>query len=130
MGIFIGVAVGIAFAVFVTTFLAWYSVGRQIRTMSDRVKDYLLISPTSPGAKGVISVTLFEAMRDLCEAAKATGDTYTRWAAAKRNATALVADVDALYGEHAKAEKEFDAAVDRLRKVEGSHRSEQKRGKP
>ena len=126
MGILIGVAAGMALAAFVTVFFTWCSLGCQIRTLSGRVKDYLLITPSSPGAKGVISVTLFEAMKELCEAAKADNDTLIRWGEAKKNPSAWVADVDALYDEHSKAEKNFKAALDRLRKIEGTHRSEQR----
>lgn len=126
MAILIGIAAGMAFAAFVTAFLAWSFLGRQIRTLSGRVKDYLVIAPASPGAKGVISVTLFEAMKELCDAAKATGDTLNRWAEAKKNESAMVADVNVLYDKHAKAEKEFKAAVDRLKKIEATRESEQK----
>lgn len=121
MAVLMGIAAGMAFAAFVTAFLAWTSTGNQIRVLSERVKDYLLITPTSPGVKGAVTAQLFEAMKDVCETAKAEADAHKEHTSAQNNKTSLVSDVELLWRVWRKATQDSEAAVERLRKIEGSY---------
>lgn len=108
------------FATFLGAFLTYVSLSKQVERLSERVKDYLLITPASPGVKGAITAQLFEAMKDVCEAAKVEADAHKEHTSAQNNKTSLVSDVDLLWKAWRKAEQDFEAAVDRLRKIEGT----------
>jgi hypothetical protein len=121
MAVLIGIAAGMALASFLVAFMTWISIGNQIRELSARVKDYLLITPTSPGVQGAISARLFEAMKEVCETAKAHADAHDRWEKGEQNGTALMSDVEALRREWHEASRTAEAAVDRLKKIEETH---------
>lgn len=126
MAVLIGIAAGMAFAAFLAVFLAWSSLGNQICTLSNRVKDYVLVTPMSPGVKGAVTTQLFEAMKEVCETAKAHADAEHRLNGVRKNGTALVSDEEMIREEWLKAGRVFAASVDRLKKIEGVHPSGQK----
>lgn len=99
---------------------AWTSVSAQIRILSERVKDYMLVTPNSPGVQGVISARLFEAMKDVCDTGKVRVEAHRAYQAAYANATMLMSDVDQLMKSSTKADRDHENAVDRLKKIEES----------
>lgn len=119
MAILIGIAAGLAFAAFLTAFLAWTSLTNRLRDLDMRVKDYLLITPDRPGVKGAISAQFFEAMKDVCEAAKAKRQAERDHDQARENKTGLVGDIQLCWDEYMKADRGFKAALERLMKIEG-----------
>ncbi len=119
MSVLIGIAAGMTFAAFVTTFLAWVSVEKKIMILSSRVKDYLVITP-GPGVQGAVSARLFEAMKDVCTAAMAKAKAEKDHTAVHSNKTALMSDVDLLWKAKRKTEEDLDAAVERYKKIEGA----------
>lgn len=99
----------------------WSSVSSQIKTLSDRVNDFYLIAPDSPGIQGTISAKLFEAMKDVCETAKAKAEAEKQHNIARDRGTSLMADVSRYWQDFLKADKEHDSAVERLKKIDETH---------
>lgn len=118
MEILIGIAAGMAFVAFLTAFLAWISITNRLMVLGVQMKDYLLITPDRPGVKGAISAQLFEAMKEVCEAAKAQRQAESDHDQAKENKTGLVGDIQLCWDEYMKTMRQFKAAVDRLAKIE------------
>lgn len=104
---------------FVAVFLTRVELVRRIEDLRGTFKDFLVIAPKDPsGVKGVISAHLYEAMKEVCEAAKAQKAAEDRHAAAKDNKTSLISDVDHLWNERMDAWHSYQETIKRFLKVE------------
>jgi len=106
-------------SVFVVVFLTRTEIVRRIEDLRGTFKDFLVIAPRDPaGVKGVISAQLYEAMREVCEAAKAQKVADDRHDAAKNTKSSLMSEVDRLWDARMDAWRSYHEAVKRLQNAE------------
>ncbi len=118
--IVVGIAALMAMVTLLVVIVAWSSVSRGIRDLDGRVKDYVLIAPTGAGVRSV-SARYFEALMEVCDAAKAERVAYVLHDRIKEDATGLISDVDKAWKDYMNANANLKVAVDRLVKMEAEH---------
>jgi len=100
---------------------AWATISFQIKTLNDRIKDYYLITPDKQMAQGVISEKLFNAMKDICETAKAHAKAEKQYHLLRNSNTAVASEAAKAWDCCYDFERALATAVERLIEIDEPH---------